>query len=71
MDLSHCFALVNSSNQGDVVGMGQTLTGNLMDYLGSIPDNIHLLLISGVTFGGLVIPLEKPSEKNQSDLSLH
>ena len=60
MDLSHCFALVNSSNQGGVVGMGQTLTGNLMDYPGSRPDNIHLLLIFVATFGAFSIPRPHP-----------
>ena len=56
MDLSHCSALVNSSNQGGVVGMGQTLTGNLMDYPGSIPDNIYLLLHFWSYFWGFFYP---------------
>ncbi len=56
VQICHCCRAVKTRNPA--------LTGNLMDYPGSIPDNIRLLLIFVVTFEGFGYPPEKPSEKN-------
>ena len=55
IQIRHCCRAVKAGNPA--------LTGNLMDYPGSIPDNIYLLPISKVTFWGLIIPREAVREE--------